>query len=71
MKLKTFALAAIAAFAFGAGINVAPAEAAVGDQACHDRCDLNHYFCIADGNPRVNCDARANLCHYRCDSQVP
>lgn len=70
MQLKTLAFAAIAAFAFGAGINAAPAEAADLDQACHDRCDVNLTACLAAGTAPNNCYARAEFCHNRCDSQV-
>lgn len=71
MKLKTLALAAIAAFAFGAGVNAGPAEAAVGCFACHDRCDTNFDACLAAGTPYATCVSRANLCHRSCGCPIP
>lgn len=71
MKLKTLALSAIAAFAFGAGINVGPAEAAVGCLTCHNRCDANFEACLEAGTPYETCEFRAIQCHRSCGCPLP
>lgn len=71
MKLKTLALAALAAFAFGAGINVAPAEAAVGCLACHNRCDTNFDACLAAGTDINICFSRLERCGRSCGCPAP
>ena len=71
MKLKTLAFAALAAFAFGAGINVAPAEAAETCIACHNRCDANFEACIIAGGDSFVCYSRLESCRRRCGCQIP
>lgn len=71
MHLKTLVLVAVAAFAFGAGINVPPAQAAVGCLACHNRCDTNFDACLAAGTATSICVSRANACHRSCGCPIP
>lgn len=71
MQLKALAFAALAAFAFGAGINAAPAEAAVGCLACHNRCDTNFDACLAAGTAYATCYSRATSCHRSCGCPIP
>jgi hypothetical protein len=71
MKLKILSFAAIAAFAFGAGINSAPVQAAGGCLTCHNRCDTNFEACLAAGTAYATCASRANLCHRGCGCPIP
>ncbi len=71
MQLKTLAFAAAAAFALGAGMNVAPAEAAGNCIVCHNRCDATFETCIAAGTDINICYSRLQLCRRSCGCPIP
>lgn len=71
MQLKTLAFATLAAFALGAGINVAPVEAAETCIACHNRCDANFEGCIIAGGDVFACYSVLESCRRRCGCQIP
>ncbi len=71
MQLKTLALAALAAFAFGAGINAAPAEAAVNCFDCHNSCDMKYDACLIAGTDPSICASSDYLCRRRCGCPTP
>jgi hypothetical protein len=71
MKLKTLAFAALAALAFGAGVNTAPAEAAGNCFVCHDNCDSRFDACLAAGTAPDICVTRVDTCHRSCGCPTP